>query len=156
MHVLKVPGEFLQHAIFAATMHGVMCVGADERMPTILCDNLVRAKHAFAQQSKVLAPHERGRTRDLHCLLVDHFPEHWTRRVPCTWEAYARHVDSDLTPETGAVDATGATDAGCAAVDALPHPLREHAILQGLLCEEERFEEAHARAALLRAERSRR
>lgn len=116
---ITAPGDMIQHTIFAAEWHGLLCVSLARRLPSILCDTLFRQRHTYAQQTRAVPMDKVGPTRDPWRFCMQHIPPEWLedRLAPFTWEAYGRNVFR-TTPK----------DRLCE----LPEPLKTFALREGL------------------------
>lgn len=149
VYIVRVPGDIVAHAIFAATKEfGLLATSAARRKPSIMCDTLARSKHTYAQQTKTTPKHAIGPKRDLwrFCIVL---PERWLGRLaPFTWEGYARGVFFDICdcvfPSTEALHASTSTHVAfsrffgtykssdvASMISELPHPIRGYVVTEG-------------------------
>jgi hypothetical protein len=149
VYIVRVPGDIVAHAIFAATKEfGLLATSAARRKPSIMCDTLARSKHTYAQQTKTTPKHAIGPKRDLwrFCIVL---PERWLSRLaPFTWEGYARGVFFDICecvfPSTEALRASSGTSGALSRffgtykksdvvsmISELPDPIRCYVLKEG-------------------------
>ncbi|MAB55746.1 MAG: hypothetical protein CMN93_07715 [Synechococcus sp. CPC35] len=136
-------GSMIAETIYALALQQppLECVSLASRLPSIVCDTLVRAKHTYAQLWKSMKKHLVGPKRDLWRFLVTHLPPHWRcdQMAPFTWEAFARHAFGDV---------------GLSEVGALPQPLQSFVRIEGPAMCDELLEESPGTALRLARERN--